>query len=129
MFASIGATSKQIKRSILFEGFIIGIIAIPIGIIIGLLAIYIVLDIVNNLLIGSNLVDNFSLKFIISPISIVISIIVSIIMIFVSSLKPAKMASKITPIDAIKESNDIKVSSKRLKISKLTKKLLEYLEK
>lgn len=123
MLASIGATSKQIKRSILFEGFIIGIIAIPIGIIIGLLAIYIVLDIVNNLLIGSNLVDNFSLKFIISPISIVISIIVSIIMIFVSSLKPAKMASKITPIDAIKESNDIKVSSKRLKISKLTKKL------
>ena len=123
MLASIGATSKQIKRSILFEGFIIAIIAIPIGIIIGLLAIYIVLAIVNHLLMDYGIVDNFNLKFVISPIAIAVSVIVSIIMIFVSSLKPAKRASKITPIDAIRETNDVKVSSKRLKTSKLTKKL------
>ena len=122
MLASIGATSKQIKRSILFEGFIIGVIAIPIGIIIGLLAIYIVLAIVNHLLMDSSIVDNFNLKFVISPIAIAVSVIVSIIMIFVSSLKPAKRASKITPIDAIRETNDVKVSSKKLKVSKLTKK-------
>ena len=123
MLASIGATSKQIKRSILFEGFIIGVIAMPIGIIVGLLAIYIVLAIVNNLLMDSNIVDNFDLKFVISPIAIAVSVIVSIIMIFVSSLKPAKRAAKITPIDAIRETNDVKVSSKKLKVSKLTKKL------
>ena len=69
------------------------------------------------------IVDNFNLKFVISPIAIAVSVIVSIIMIFVSSLKPAKRASKITPIDAIRETNDVKVSSKRLKTSKLTKKL------
>lgn len=123
MLASIDATSKQIKRSILFEGFIIGVIAMPIGIIVGLLAIYIVLAIVNNLLMDSNIVDNFDLKFVISPIAIAVSVIVSIIMIFVSSLKPAKRAAKITPIDAIRETNDVKVSSKKLKVSKLTKKL------
>ena len=76
MLASIGATSKQIKKSILFEGFIIGVIAIPIGIIIGLLAIYIVLAIVNQLLMDSNIVDNFDLKFVISPIAIAVSVIV-----------------------------------------------------
>ena len=44
-------------------------------------------------------------------------------MIFVSSLKPAKRAAKITPIDAIRETSDVKISSKKLKVSKLTKKL------
>ena len=33
MLASVGATSKQIRKSVLFEAFIIGLIGIPLGII------------------------------------------------------------------------------------------------
>ena len=35
MFASIGATSKQIRHNVLFEGFVLGIIGIPAGILLG----------------------------------------------------------------------------------------------
>ena len=68
MIASVGAISKQLRRSIFFEGVILGIISIPLGIIIGVFAIWIVLLIVNSLLnsMSQPLVDNFDLKLIVS---------------------------------------------------------------
>ena len=39
MLSSIGATSKQIKKNVLHEGFILGLIGIPLGIL-GSFAIY-----------------------------------------------------------------------------------------
>ena len=52
MLASIGATKKQIKRSVLFEGVLLGLIGIPIGVIGGISAVYVLLNIVNQLLEG-----------------------------------------------------------------------------
>ena len=122
MLASIGATKKQIKKSILFECFIIGAISIPIGIIVGILAVSIVLWVVNVLL-KSVAIDNFQIDLYVSYIAIIISVILSAIMIFISSIKPARKATKISPIEAIRENNDIKISNKKLHVSKITKKL------
>ena len=36
MLASVGATKRQIRRNVLFEGFILGLIGIPLGILLGL---------------------------------------------------------------------------------------------
>ncbi len=115
MLASIGATPKQIRKSIFFEGFILSIIAIPIGIILGIVAIWIVLLIVNNLMKTgqTQLVDNFDLKLVISLPAILIAIIVSCLMILISTIKPSIRAGKISPIDAIRENQDIKIKTKR----------------
>lgn len=125
MIASVGATSKQIRNSILFEGMLLGLIAIPIGIVIGIVAIGIVLLLVNYLMTsgGSQLVDNFNLQLQISPLAIIIAAVLAIIMILISVIKPAIRASRISPIDAIRESKDIKITNKKLKISPLTKKI------
>lgn len=50
MLASIGATPKQIRKNVLYEGFVLGAIGIPLGIISGLGAIFILLKVVENLL-------------------------------------------------------------------------------
>ena len=86
MIASVGATSKQLRRSIFFEGAILGIISIPLGIIIGVFAIWIVLIIVNSLLnsMSQPLVDNFDLKLIVSLPAVGIAVLVSIVMIIIS---------------------------------------------
>ncbi|UKI57692.1 MAG: FtsX-like permease family protein [Clostridium sp.] len=47
MFRSIGATSKQIKKNVLYEAFILGIIGIPLGILCGLLASWILIKVCN----------------------------------------------------------------------------------
>ena len=125
ILASIGATTKQLRKSVLFESIIYAVISIPLGIVIGTLAIGIVLFIVNNLLTsgGVEIIDNFNLKLVISIIPISIAVLTSFIMIILSAIKPAIRASKISPIDAIRSSNDIKIKSKKLHTSIFTKKL------
>lgn len=125
ILASIGATRKQLRKSVLFESIIYALISIPIGIIIGTLAIGIVLYVVNNLLTGGmiEIIDNFDLKLTISPIAIAIAVLTSFVMIILSAIKPAIRASRISPIDAIRSANDIKIKSKKVRTSKLTKKI------
>ncbi len=124
MLSSIGATKKQIKKSVYFEGFILGLIGIPFGIISGLLAIYILVNVVNYIL--KDYVSNGTLlTYGISWIAIVISILVSIITIWLSCRGSAKKASKITPIEAIRSSEDVKLKAKKIKCPKIITKIFK----
>ena len=121
MLASVGATKKQIKRSVLLEGLYIGIIAIPLGILLGIVAIIILLWIV-NLLIG-DMMEGTEFVYNVPGMAILISVVISGITIFLSCLIPAIKASKIPPIEAIRGTDDIKIKTRKIKTSKLTKKL------
>lgn len=120
MLRSVGATGKQIKRNVLYEAFILGIIGIPIGILSGLLASFILIQVSNHLL-GATI--QIRLIFSISFISIIISILLSILTIYLSARKSARRASKISPITAIRNSGDIKIKSKKLKTPKYIKSI------
>ena len=121
MLASIGATSKQIKRNVIFEGMIIGLIAIPLGVILGIVAIMILLQVVNYLLV--DMLNNLSFIYSINPLAIVCTIVISLITIYLSCLIPAIRASKISPIESIRGNKDIKTKAKKLRTSRLTKKI------
>ena len=127
MIASVGATAKQIRKSIFFEGAILGLISIPLGIVIGIVAIGIVLAIVNGIINSGTtpLIDNFELQLTISWGAIIVAIIVSIVMIIISLIRPSYRAGKISPIDAIRESSDVKLKKNKYKHKeyKLTKKV------
>lgn len=121
MLASVGATKKQIKRSVLLEGLYIGVIAIPLGILLGIVAIIILLWIV-NLLIG-DMMEGTEFVYNVPGMAILISVVISGITIFLSCLIPAIKASRIPPIEAIRGTDDIKIKTRKIKTSKLTKKL------
>lgn len=120
IYASIGATMKQIRSSVLFEAFIVGFIGIIIGIAGGFLGIYVVVQIINNLL-----ADTFDYSFIFSvePLYIIIPLIFMVIVILISAYLPAKRSSKIPPIVAIRGNDDIKISKKEVKSPKFIQKL------
>ncbi len=120
MLISVGATSKQIKKNVLFEGLILGIISIPIGIISGIFAIYILLNVVNGI-IGE--FYDIDLVLVVSPYTIIVSVLISTITIFLSSYLPARKASKISPLEAIRSSNDIKIKGKKLRTLKIFNKM------
>ena len=120
MLRSVGATSKQIKRNVLYEAFILGIIGIPVGILSGLLAAFILIKVSNHLL-GATI--QIRLIFSISFISIAISTLLSILTIYLSARKSARRASKISPITAIRNSADIKIKSKKIRTPKLIKNI------
>lgn len=125
MLSSVGATKKQIKKSVLTEGFILGLIAIPIGIICGIIAVFVLLKIV-NLFLGDFLFNNIDgMVFKVSFVAIIISIILGFVTIYFSAISSAKKASKVSPIDNLRNTNNIKISSKKLKTPKLIKNVFK----
>ena len=121
MLSSVGATSKQIKNNVLHEGFILGLIGIPLGIFSGIFADYILIIVINTL--GKYLFDDLKFVFSISIWPIIISIILGSLTIYLSIIRSAKKSSKIAPIEAIRNNNEIKINSKNIKSSKIVNKL------
>lgn len=124
MLSSIGATKKQIKKSVYFEGFILGLIGIPLGILSGIFAIYILVNVVNYIL-KDYVSSGTLLTYGISWPAIVVSIIVSVVTIWLSCRNSAKKASKITPIEAIRSSEDVKLKAKKIKCPKIITKIFK----
>lgn len=122
MLASVGATKRQIRRNVLFEGFILGLIGIPLGILLGLGVNAILITILNSVL--GDMLSGATFVFVTPTIPIICAIVLSAVTIFLSSFFIALRASRIPPLVAIRGNKDIKVkNNKPYRTSKLTKKL------
>ena len=120
LYSSIGATSKQILKTVLFEAFVVGIIGILLGTIGAFLGIYIVVLILNHLL-GSFIDLHF--VFHVNLLYLIIPLFFMVMVIFISAYLPAKRSSKITPIEAIRGNDDIKISKKEVRTPKFIRAL------
>lgn len=123
ILSSIGATSKQIKKNVLFEGFVLGIIAIPLGILGGIFAVFVLIHLINYIL--ADALNGIKFVYSVPLLPILLSIILASVTIYFSSIFSARKASKISPIEAIRSNTEIKISSKKLKSSKIIKKLFK----
>ncbi len=115
---SIGTTNSQIMKLVFLEGFIVSIIAIPIGLLSGTVAMDIVFKIIQKFYANSFIAD-MNLRVVYNPVVIIFSIVVVLITIFISVIIPARVASKVSPLDAIKNISDYKVG--KVKDSKLVR--------
>lgn len=119
MLASIGATSKQIRHNVLFEGFVLGIIGIPAGILLGVGVIALLVVILNALL--GDMLNGISFVYAVPWWAAVISAVMSAVIILLSTLSSAFRASRIAPITAIRGNNDIKINKNKRKSYKAPK--------
>jgi putative ABC transport system permease protein len=122
MLASVGATKRQKRNSVLFEGVVIGLISIPIGILCGLAGIGITFWFMNTMIQGA-LWTNEKLTLIVTPLSLLITCVVSMLTIFISTYLPAIKASKVSAVDAIRQTTDVKLTAKAVRTSKFIRKL------
>lgn len=123
MLSSIGATKKQIKKSVFEEASYLGLIGIPLGLLSGIIATFILLKLVNFLLkdFFNNILSEFT--FTISIYAIILAIILGILTIYLSAFSSARKASKISPIDQIRNAADIKINIKKIHCPKFIKKI------
>ncbi|MEI3605130.1 FtsX-like permease family protein [Pseudogracilibacillus sp. SE30717A] len=124
MLSSVGATKRQKRNSVLFEGVIIAVISIPIGIGAGLAGMGITLYYINQMLLNAGL--NSDIRLIVTLPVFLIAIVVSLLTIMISAWIPAIRASKITAIDAIRQAKDIKLTKKKIKTNRFVQKLFGY---
>lgn len=124
MLSSVGATSRQIRRNVLFEGFMLALVGIPLGILLGVGVVAILIQILNILL--ADMLNGTSFVYSIPILALVLAVALSLLTILFSTLGSAFRASRIAPIDAVRGNNDIKIKKKKqkaYKCPKLIKKL------
>lgn len=130
MLASVGATRTQKRGSVYFEGFILGCIGIPIGILCGIGGIAVTLRALSDSFMQTVTVatgDSVRLHAIVNWKILVGSVLISALTIFISAWIPAHRASKVTPIEALRQTNTVKVKkAKQLKTSRLRQKLFGF---
>lgn len=127
MLATVGATKKQKRQSVYFEGFLLGVVSIPLGLLFGILGIDITLRLLTPYIAGfMNHMENYTMHAVVPVWAIVLIIVLSTFTIFISSLIPAAKASRTTPIDALRQTDEIKVKAKKLHVPKIVRRLFGY---
>lgn len=120
LLSSIGATKRQLSHTVFFEAVFVGVIGIILGILGAYIGIGCVVVVINNL-IGDML--EYKLHLVTNPLFIIIPVIFMIVVIGVSAFIPSRRASKVSPIEAIRQNDDIKINKKKIRTSKLVLKL------
>ncbi len=122
---SVGATKKQIRASVLYEALVLSLIAIPIGLVVGCvgigLTLYLLRDNFSVLLSGNSI-----MRLELNPGALLIAALVCLITTLISAWIPALRAVRITPMQAIRQSEDVKLTKRDVRTSKLTGKLFGF---
>ena len=109
---SLGATPRQIKCSVLYEGFVLWIVQLPIGIMIGYLFSHMVIFKVNEILSATEHFRKIDISF--SWVVVVFAIIISLITVLISAYIPAIKVAKVSAIVGIRQnSNSIKLKKQK----------------
>lgn len=107
MFASVGATSAQIRRIVLIEAGVIGAIGIPLGILSAIVGAAILMRLTQGIVAQLILDAEQGMQLVVSPLVIGVTVLFSAVTILLSAWIPAQRASRVSPIDAIRQSGEI----------------------
>jgi putative ABC transport system permease protein len=122
ILSSVGATPRQLRNSVLFEGLCIGTIGIPIGVMVGIGSIGLVIPIVAGKF-GNIAYSTVPLTLTVSVPAIVVASSVSLVTILISAYIPAKKAANTPVMESIRQTNEVKTESKDVKISKRAQRI------
>lgn len=125
---SLGATKKQIRQSVLYEALLLSGISIILGAIVGCVGISVTLRCLKD---DFNMLFNYShsdvhIRLVLNPIALLAAALVCLITVLISAWIPAKRSAKINAIEAVRQTNDIKINGSEVKTSRLTQKLFGF---
>ena len=123
LLSSLGATKKQIRKMVIFEALAVSAIGIPLGVIAGIGGIGVTLAVIGNSFSSIWGYKHIPLQLCVSWEAVVIAILVALVTVLISAWIPSMRATRVSAIEAIRQSNDVKMSKKPVKTSKLTYKL------
>lgn len=143
LLASIGATKRQLTGSVIFEALFLSGIGIPLGVLSGILGIGITLFLIRDMMadvfgfyVGNYAMQRFSMIF--GPAkeislevhpslgAIAIAVAVSLLTVVISAYIPAKRAMKKPAIEAIRQTSDITIRSRKIRTLRLTQKFFGF---
>ena len=112
IFSSIGATPKQIRSCLLQEAAALCILPILIGNLLGILISMGIIHMVNSLL-GSDVAGRREAVFGYHPLVLVATLFLTVVTIWISAWMPARKLSRLTPLEAIKNTGELQLKRKK----------------
>lgn len=111
LLKTIGTTSKQIKKLVRKQAFLLSVLGIPVGLIVGyLLGVKLLPEIISITTIQHSSIS-------VRPEIFIGAALFSLITVYISSRKPSKIASKVSPIEAVRYTGVETQYKKKLKRS------------
>lgn len=131
MLASVGATKRQKRNSVYFEAFLLGLIGIPLGVLSGIGGIAVTLRLIGERISQTDMIvgaaeSGIMLEAIVPFWTVAAVVLLSALTIFISAWRPARKASRIMPIDAIRQTGEIRLKAGRLKSRGVVRRLFGY---
>ena len=124
---SVGGTKKQIRQSVLYEALLLSAVGIPIGLIVGCVGIGLTLYFLRDAFVGFfSIGANTQMRLVLHPLALLLAAAVCLVTTLISAATPARRAIRISPIDSIRQSDDVKLKSREVRTSRLTQKLFGF---
>lgn len=122
ILASVGATPRQLRHLVLFEGLCIGATGIPAGILVGLGSIHLVMSAVEQRF-GDILYSGIPLTVCLSIPVLIAAAAFSLVTILISAYIPARKAAATPVMACIRQTREIRVERKDMKTSPWIRRL------
>ncbi|WP_334076738.1 ABC transporter permease [Paenibacillus sanfengchensis] len=107
---SIGASPKQIRRSVILESLILSVISIPLGLFFGWLLDFGLFAYISS---QEKLREVQDIRFTFGLPAVLPSVLLALLTVWLSASIPARKISKMSPIDAIRQGGEIRVKKLR----------------
>ena len=126
LLSSIGATRKQLKRGVFFEAVVLSAIGIPLGILAGIGGMTVTFHFVGDLFESMRFSERTGapqLHMAAAGWAVLLATGIGFLTILISAYLPARKALKVSAIQTIRQTADIRIRSRQVKTSKLTGRL------
>lgn len=110
IFSSIGATPKQIRTCLLQEAAALCAVPILIGSLLGIVICYVALEVVN--MYAEDVAGRHEAVFQYHPLVFVVMILAAVLTVLISAWIPARKLSKMTPLEAIRNSDGFQLKKR-----------------
>lgn len=125
LLSSAGATKKQLKKALNYEARSISLVGIPLGVLSGLLGIGVTLQFIGPMMAdwihGSNSSLQMTLK--VSWTALAAAAVIAAATVKLSVWIPARRLKRISPMEAIRASQDVKIQNRRVRSGGLAGRL------
>ncbi len=118
MLSSVGATRKQLRGLVYYEGFLLGILGIPLGVFCGVAATVILIHVTSGLM---ELFEGIRLIYQMSFPAMGAGALMAVVTIFFSAGRSARKAARVSPLSAIRGSEMIKIQGRERRLARKNK--------
>ncbi len=123
LLSSVGATKKQLRKTVFFEAVSVSIVGIPLGIIAGTVGISITVMLIGQKFNSLGFGFTLGMRPVVSIKPMILAAVISLITVLISAWIPSKRATRISAVEAIRQNLDVNAKGKQVKTSKLNYKL------